>query len=124
MVSRLRKHDEKQRPHRYFCRGCGRPLEDRSRRYFHTACLRKDKRRRTREKRKAERKRFEKWARRLSCTCCNHVLVEQAATMPSVASLNTVVTPHSRPPKRGKLRPERRLRPKFQSATKSRRVSP
>jgi len=47
----------KQKHHVYFCRGCGKKLRRGTKQYFHSECLRADKRRRTAEKREMERRR-------------------------------------------------------------------
>lgn len=54
----------------YHCRGCGVPLPFGFRGLFHPDCLKADKRRRTREKRRVEREKFEAWLRRLQCREC------------------------------------------------------
>jgi hypothetical protein len=52
-----------------FCCGCGKPLED-FKRYFHPACLRQDKVRRTREERRHQREQFEEWLAKQTCPTC------------------------------------------------------
>lgn len=59
---------------RYFCRACGGPLPDGWHGQFHPQCLKEDKRRRTREKRRVERERFQAWLRHQRCPECGAAL--------------------------------------------------
>jgi len=54
----------------YFCRGCGDALPPEWHGQFHPECLKADKRRRTQEKRRSERERFQSWLQRQHCPEC------------------------------------------------------
>lgn len=57
-------------PAQSHCRGCGRLLPLGWRGLFHPDCLKVDKRRRVRQKRRLDRERFERWLGRLRCPEC------------------------------------------------------
>ncbi len=73
-MSYLREGDGKLR---HYCRGCGRPLLSRGR-LFHPDCLKADKRRRVREKRREERERTRQWLRKHGCGECQAKFRSQA----------------------------------------------
>lgn len=54
----------------YFCRGCGDPLPRGFHGQFHRDCLKADKRRRTNQKRRLEREKFEAWLADQRCPKC------------------------------------------------------
>src|ERR1700680_1001152 len=54
----------------YFCRGCARPMPRGFQGHFHPDCLKADKRRRTSEKRRVEREKFEAWLAHQQCPQC------------------------------------------------------
>jgi hypothetical protein len=54
----------------YFCRGCGGTLPLGWHGQFHPECLKVDKRRRTQEKRRLERQRFQAWLEHQRCPEC------------------------------------------------------
>jgi len=64
------------RPRQYSCCACRTKLPQHHRGYSHKECLRQDKRRRTREKREQERKRFEALRRRSKCFTCGDAFAE------------------------------------------------
>src|SRR5438309_753784 len=60
--------------HSYFCRGCGNPLPRGFHGHFHPGCLKADKRRRTSEKRRMEREKFEAWLAHQLCPQCGSAI--------------------------------------------------
>jgi hypothetical protein len=54
----------------YYCRGCGCALPSDFHGHFHKECLRADKRRRVRVRRKGEQARFEHWLQKQHCHNC------------------------------------------------------
>ncbi len=74
---------------RYHCRGCGDPLPVAWRVLFHPDCLKADKRRRIREKRRREQERIWKWLRKNGCAGCqaNFRSQERISWGPSEQSL-------------------------------------
>jgi hypothetical protein len=56
----------------YFCRGCGIALPEGFRGHFHKDCLRADKQRRVRNRRRQEGERFAAWAQRINCPHCGN----------------------------------------------------
>jgi hypothetical protein len=71
----------------YFCRGCGKPLPDRSKARFHAECRRADKRRRIAERRQRhaarEAKLVRKHLRLLNCPDCGASLAKLVQSNPS-----------------------------------------
>lgn len=59
--------------HRYFCRGCGKPLEN-TKASFHAECLEKDKRWRIREQDRRDRDRLAELLAGLHCPTCGESL--------------------------------------------------
>lgn len=55
---------------RHFCRGCGLALPQNSAALFHSACLRADKRRRVRERRRQERVALASELEKMACPNC------------------------------------------------------
>jgi hypothetical protein len=70
------------REHEYYCRGCGQPLAKDFPGLFHPACLRIDKRHRTREKRRVMREEIGKRLRGLGCPNCGANLGSGARSGP------------------------------------------
>ncbi len=62
--------DKDEQKQLYFCRGCGSALPDGFRGHFHKDCLRADKQRRVRNRRRQESERFAAWAQRIQCPHC------------------------------------------------------
>ncbi len=74
----VQSHGEIAKSHRYYCRGCGRLFPQNFKGKFHPDCLKADKRRRTREKRKTEQERIWKWLRKNACVECQANFWSQA----------------------------------------------
>ena len=85
----------------YHCRGCGEPLPAKYAGLFHPDCLKADKRRRTREKRKTEQERIWKWLRKNACVECQAKFRSQAriSQEPSENPLGEASRRHSEPRK-------------------------
>ena len=74
----VQSHGEIAKSHRYYCRGCGRLLPLGFKGLFHSDCLKADKRRRMREKRRKERERTKQWLRKHGCGECQAKFGSQA----------------------------------------------
>ena len=61
----------------YYCRGCGEKLPPDGQAQFHPECLKADKRRRTREKRRLEQERALAWLERQKCPACGSAIRQE-----------------------------------------------